>query len=283
MVTTPLAIERLCVFGLPPVQFVNLAADLDCRYISIGLAPMSYNPHGYPRWSLRDDPALRREMIAAMRDRDVSISLCEGFGVRVDSDVREYASDLDVLRELGVCRINVASSDRDRQRTHDQFARLAEMADALGIETTIEIGPGPIANLPAALAAVRHVGKPYFRILIDTMHFVRSGSGAADITALDPNVIGYVQLCDAPVRTQHLSYMDEALHERMVPGTGELPLLDILTALPEGVVIGLEVPQRSLAEAGIGPHERVARCLEATRGLLARIRAAAPQEPSVRR
>jgi sugar phosphate isomerase/epimerase len=202
MLTTPLAIERLCVFGLPPVQFVNLAADLGCRYISTGLAPMSYNPHGYPRWSLRDDPALRREMIAAMHDRDVTISLSEGFGVRVDGDVREYASDLEILRELGVSRINVASSDRDRQRTHDQFARLAEMADALGIETTIEIGPGRIANLPAALAAVRHVGQPNFKILIDTMHFVRSGSGAADITALDPNVIGYVQLCDAPAEDQ---------------------------------------------------------------------------------
>jgi hypothetical protein len=76
--------------------------------------------------------------------------------------------------------------------------------------------------------------------------------------------------------------MDEALYERMVPGTGELPLLDILTALPEGVVIGLEVPQRSLAEAGVGPHERVARCLEATRGLLARIRDAAPHGLSIR-
>jgi sugar phosphate isomerase/epimerase len=157
------------------------------------------------------------------------------------------------------------------------------MAHALCIETTIEIGPGPIANLSAALAAVRYVGKPNFRILIDTMHFVRSGSGAADIAALDPNVIGYVQLCDAPLRSKHSSYMEEALYERMVPGTGELPLLDILTALPEDVVIGLEVPQRSLAEAGVGPHERVARCLEATRGLLARIRGTVPQVPLVRR
>ena len=150
------------------------------------------------------------------------------------------------------------------------------MADALGIETVIEIGPGPIANLNAALAAVRHVGKPNFRILIDTMHFVRSGSGAADIAALNANVIGYVQLCDAPLRSKHFSYMEEALYERMVPGTGELPLLDILTALPEDVVIGLEVPQRSLAEAGVGPYERVARCIEATRGLLARAEYRAP-------
>ena len=192
-------------------------------------------------------------------------------GVRPGSDVGEYASDLDIIRELGARRINVASIDPDFSRTVDQFAKIAELADARGIETTIEIGPGPVPNLPAALTAVRHVGKSNFRLLIDTMHFFRSGSGAADIAALDPDVIGYVQLCDVPVISRHATYMDEALHERMVPGTGELPLIDLLTALPRQLVLGLEVPQRSLVEAGVGPHERVARCVAATRRLLAQV------------
>jgi hypothetical protein len=56
----------------------------------------------------------------------------------------------------------------------------------------------------------------------------------------------------------------------MVPGTGELPLLAVLTALPRHIVLGLEVPQRSLAEAGVSPYDRVARCVEAARDLLAR-------------
>jgi len=262
-------IERLCVFGLPPVQFVELAADLDCQYIGTGLEPMRYNPHNYPRWSLRHEPALRREMIAAMRNRGVSISLCEGFGVRPGADVKDYAGDLGLLCELGGRRINVASVDPDFGRTVDQFARIAEMAAAFDIETVIEIGPGPVPDLPAALAAVRHVGRPDFRLLIDTMHFIRSGSGAADLAALEPAMIGYVQLCDVPLASRHATYMEEALHERLVPGTGELPLLDLLAALPRQVVLGLEVPQRSLVEAGVGPRERVARCVAAARGLLA--------------
>jgi sugar phosphate isomerase/epimerase len=256
---------------MPPVEFVHLAGDLDCHYIGIGLVPTPYNPHAYPVWSLRDDRALRGEMAAAMRECDVSISLCEGFGVRPGRDVRDYAADLEIVRELGCLRINAASSDRDWSRTLDQFAQLADMAHALDIETTIEVGPGPVAGLPAALAAVRHVGQPHFRLLIDTMHFVRFGSGAGDIAALDPAVIGYVQLCDAPLVTKHSSYMDEALYERKVPGTGELPLLDILTVLPRDLVLGLEVPQRSLAEAGVGPRERVGRCVQAARTLLARV------------
>jgi sugar phosphate isomerase/epimerase len=267
-----IGIERLSVFDLPPVEFVNLTADLGCRDIGIALVPMGYyNPHGYPSWSLRDDAALRREMLASMRDRGVSISLCEGFGVKPNGDVREYAADLDLVAGLGCCRINVASIDRDVQRSFDQFALLTEMAEPLGIEATTEIGVGPVRNLTAALAAHRHVGRRNFRLLIDTMHFVRHGGSAAEIAALDPDVIGYVQLCDVPLISTFVRYMEEALYERMVPGTGELPLLDILAALPRHLVLGLEVPQRSLAQAGVGPYERVGRCIEATRNLLARI------------
>lgn len=57
----------------------------------------------------------------------------------------------------------------------------------------------------------------------------------------------------------------------MVPGTGELPLLNILAALPRDLVIGLEVPLRSEAEAGVGPHARLGRCVEAVRSLLAQL------------
>lgn len=268
-----LGIERLCVFGMPPVEFVELAAGLGCGFIGIGLTPMRYyNPHGYPDWSLRDDRALRREMVAAMAEHGVRISLCEGFGVRRDADVRGYASDLDVLCELGGDRINVASSDRDLGRTLDAFAVLAEMADARAIETTIEVGPGPIGNLAAGLQAVRHVGRPSFRLLIDTMHFFRFGGSVAELAALDPGVVGYVQLCDAPQVSPFESYMEEALHERVTPGEGELPLLEALKVLPDDLVVSVEVPQRSKAQAGMSARERIGHVVAAARRLLAESR-----------
>jgi hypothetical protein len=53
--------------------------------------------------------------------------------------------------------------------------------------------PGSLfGDLPTALDAVRAVGRPDFRLLIDTMRLVRSGSGADDIAALSPDVIGYM-------------------------------------------------------------------------------------------
>ncbi|TAL02222.1 MAG: sugar phosphate isomerase/epimerase [Rhodospirillaceae bacterium] len=267
-------IEFLGAFGLPPVAFVNLAADLGCQYISAVLQPLEYNPHGYPRYSLKDDRALRREMIAAMRDRGVSITLGEGFVVMPDVNVRDaYSIDLDAMCELGVKRINTITFDPDLSRSFDQFAILAEMAAAVGMETVTEFAPCfPVGNLPTALAAVRHVGRQDFRLLIDTMHLGRSGGCAADVAALDPDIIGYIQLCDVPLVPKIPDYMEEAMLERMVPGTGELPLLDFLAALPRDLVVGLEVPMRSEAEAGIGPDERLGRCVKATRSLLAHVK-----------
>jgi hypothetical protein len=68
-----IGIEFISVFGLPPVEFVNLAADLGCASIGTGLVPMPYNPHGYPTWSLLDDRTLRQRMTAAMSDRGISL------------------------------------------------------------------------------------------------------------------------------------------------------------------------------------------------------------------
>ena len=265
-----LGIEFLSVFGLPPVAFVSLAADLGCRYISTGLTSYPYDPPSYPPFSLRDDPRLRRELTAALRDRGVSISLGEGFTVRSGADIRDRRADLELMAELGIRRVNTVSMDPDLGRSIEQFTLLAELAAALGMETTLEPSPRlTVPDLPAALDAVRQVGRPDFRLLIDVMHVVRSGSTPADLAALDPAVVGYVQLSDAPLVAAGPEYSQTSMFERLVPGTGELPLPEVLAALPGDVVIGLEVPQRSLALAGVGPHERLGRCVEAARALLA--------------
>jgi len=266
-----LGIEPLSVFGLPPVAFVNLAADLDLRYIGITLTALP-NPYGYEPFSLVDDAALRRATVAALRDTGVTIALGDGFVLRGGDDMRDRAVELDVMAELGAERVNTAIFDPNLSRSVDQIGTLAEMAAMAGMETTLEFAPGlAVDDLSTAIGIVREIGRPDFRLLIDTMHLVRSGSGADDIAALDPDLIGYVQLGDAPLVANIPNYMEESCFQRMVPGTGELPLLDILDALTRHLVIGLEVPLRSEADAGVDPHTRLGRCVDAAAGLLARL------------
>jgi sugar phosphate isomerase/epimerase len=266
---TELALGFLSVFALPPVEFVNLAADLDCQHISTIVQGQPLVPLDFPPFSLKD-AALRKELLAAMNDRGVSISLGDGFLVLPGADMRNFCSDLDVLAELGVPRINVVSLDPDLRRTFDQFAALTELGAQRDIETDVEPVPGlTIGDLPTALVALDDVGRPDFRLLIDTMHLVRSGSSAADLSALDPQHIGYAQLNDTTLQPRIDNYMEEAMYERMVPGEGELPLRDILAALPPEIVIELEVPRRSLALAGVSPIDRLRPCVDAARRLLA--------------
>ena len=258
-------------FGLPPVEFVNLAADLGCGYMSAVVRGLPLLPLGYPPFSLQD-PKLRREMLAAMDDRGVTISLGDGFLITSGAEAHTLTADLDVLAQLGVPRINVVSLDPDLGRTFDQFAILTELAAQRGIQTVVEPVPGlTVADLPTAQAALRHVARAEFRLLIDTMHLVRSGCSAADVAAIDPDHIGYAQLNDTTRRPQIDNYMEEAMFERLVPGEGELPLRDILSALPQGVVIEIEVPRRSLALAGVSPIDRLRPCVEAARRLLSEI------------
>ena len=265
-----LGIEQISVFGLPPVQYVNLVADLGCSNMGIALYPFGINPHGYPPFSLKDDPGLRRDTITALRDRNVTISIGEGFGVRADRDVSEQASEMDIMHELGAQRLNSFSMDPDLGRSFDQLAKLAEMTDARGMKLTIEFAPiMSIADLPTAAAAVRHAGRASFQICVDTMHFIRSGSNPADLADYEPELFGYVQLCDVPIVPTNPDYMEEAMTSRMTPGTGELPLSDILAALPRDLVVSLEVPQLAEAKAGMEPHERLRPSVEGARALLA--------------
>jgi len=265
-----LGIELLSVFGMPPVEFIGLAADLGCQYISTGMTGFPLPQLGQQEFSLKDDPALRREILAAMDDTGVSIALGDGMLILPGADIADRVSGLDILAELRVPRVNSVSLDPDRTRTFDQLALLAELTGDRGMETTTEPAPA-VGDLTTGLPALKHVNRPDFRLVVDTMHLVRSGFGAADLAALEPGSIGYAQLSDTTLSPRIDNYMQEATFERLVPGEGELPLLDILKALPPNVVIGLEVPRLSLAEAGVSHLERVRPCVEAARSLLAEL------------
>ena len=201
--------------------------------------------------------------------------MIDGFVVLPGRDIKDRAADFEFVAELGGTRLNIKSLDTDWDRNLDQFAITAELAAAAGMETCTEFGP-PLStkNLSEAVEVVRHLDRPDFRILMDSMHFFRSGGTIDDIAALDPDIFGYIQLSDVPLVATMDDYMEEAMRERMVPGEGELPLLDFLAALPRHLVVGLDIPIRSLAEAGVGPEERMRRCVTAARSLTGRTRRA---------
>ncbi|WP_159976186.1 MULTISPECIES: sugar phosphate isomerase/epimerase [unclassified Novosphingobium] len=260
-----IAIEFISVLGLPPVDFVRLAADLGVTRIGLGPRPITGNPHGYPGWDLLADAALRRETLNAMADTGVSVALGEGFLVREGLDGDGFSAMLDLFAQLGtpvVNAVNMAASP-------EPFARFAEMAGERGMLATVEFLPlMPPASFAQALAFVDECGAENARVLVDAMHFFRGGSTLGELAAADPSRIGYVQLCDVPMPARVADYGLEAREERLGPGEGDLPLADFLAAIPAGSLVGLEVPEVAKAAAGIGPAERLVPIIAATRALL---------------
>lgn len=267
-----LGIEMLTLLGMNPVDHVRLTAELGCVSISTGLTSLPLAMFGreeipdYRPWSLRDDPALRQALRSALADCGVHIGLGEGFGARPGADVADRAADLDLMAELGALRINAISLEPDLARSHDQLAVLADMVVARGMVFTLEFAPpNAMATLPMALAAARHIGLDKAGILLDAMHLFRSGGTVADVRALPAGALGYAQLCDVPAISPFATYMDEAMFNRRVPGAGDLPLADLLGALPADLEVGLEVPD--LAAVLAGPREHAARAVAGARAL----------------
>jgi hypothetical protein len=124
-----------------------------------------------------------------------------------------------------------------------------------------------LAGLRQALDMLGRVRKPNARLLIDALHFYRSGGHPRDLAAIDPSLIPYMYLCDgtavAPDRDELKA---EGRTGRLYPGQGELALGDLLCSLPAGIPIGVEAPCR--VYAGLPILERARICGAATRSLL---------------
>ena len=264
-----LGLDLQSAFGMPPVEYVRLAAELGCSHITTGLGPVPWNPCGFPPWSLREDLALRRETTDVMRDLGVVISVANGFSLKPQADVRDFAADMDLVAELGAAQVGTVGIDRDIARSHDQLAHLTEMAVQRGMDVVLDYSPHQAINsLEAACAALRHTGSPHALLSIDAMHFFRAGGAVADLAVLDPALIGYAQLCDVPRVARDADYAREATLERMVPGEGELPLAEFVAALPRDVLLGVEVPILSEVEQGASVGAILARAVAASRRLL---------------
>ncbi|MFM5907274.1 MAG: sugar phosphate isomerase/epimerase family protein [Novosphingobium sp.] len=262
----PLAIEVITAHGMNPADMVHLCAGLGVPRIGLANSPVICIPDGRAGWNLAEDPALRRAVKAALLDTGVRVVLGEGFLIHPQMDIADSQPMLDLLADLGAERVNCVGLEPDERRMHDQFARFANLAGERGMGSMIEFMPFvAVDSLPKALACVAASGVDGAGVLLDSMHVFRTGTDLADIAALDPAVIGHVQLCDSRAGLDAQAYMTCAKSERLVPGTGELALHDFLKAIPQGKIVGLEIPQALVTQSGIDDCARLTAVIDACR------------------
>jgi sugar phosphate isomerase/epimerase len=267
-VTIPRAISlaALTVLESAPADMVRIAAA--CGYSHAGLRAIAATPTE-PHLPILTDPALRRALMDTVRGEGVGVMDVEIFRLLPDTDWDLAARVLDFAAEFAAPRLLVADNDPDPARSHDSLARLAELAAPLAVTPHLEFMPWTAAPDLAA-ARTRTAGIANARILVDAFHLARSGGASADLDQGEA-AVGYVQLCDiaGPIPAMD-AILAEARANRLMPGEGEVDLATLLARLP-GLPLSLEIPADRLRDAGIGPRQRAAMAIAATRRLLANL------------
>lgn len=176
--------------------------------------------------------------------------------------------------ELGARNVLVVSANPDPAETRHQFAQLCELAAAAGMRAALEfLMIGAVQTLDQALAVVRDVGHPAGAVLVDALHLQRCGATPEALADVEPRLMPYAQLCDAPATLENADaqrWLEDAVDGRSAPGEAGLPLVRLLKALPPGTPLSLEVRSRRYRETFPDPVERARAVLMQTRRFLAK-------------
>lgn len=181
---------------------------------------------------------------------------------------------LDIGAEVGARNALAVSSDPDPAATIAKYAALCEYAAPLGIRLALEFGLfTEVKTIGAARRILEEVAHPSSALLIDPLHLIRSGGSAADVSQVPPHLLSYAQYCDAvaagPGADDPDGILREAIDERHQLGEGQLPLRQILEALPADLPLSIELRSKPLRDAYPDPAERARVTAQATRRFLA--------------
>ena len=234
-----LALAPLTLHQPQPLEVFSAASAA-----GFDLSGLSLRRYGQPFPAIVNDPdfvdATRRELTRA------DISLLEVSNLVLDETFRadEATTFVAFAAAVGARVVQVVGWDDVFDRAVENLAFVADRADELGLEVILEFMPySKTPTLEDAVRTVAATGKPNAKLLLDSLHLFRSGGDVASVTRVDPRYISVIQLSDAPMQAPDPSNLRvESLSSRLVPGTGELPLHDLLAVLPNGLPISLEVP-----------------------------------------
>jgi len=265
-----IALATLTVLDAPPPEIVDVAAAAGFDSVTLRLADANVaeaNP-------LAGDTETRRETIARLRHHGLGVLDVEVVRMREDTDPKLLRPMLDSARQLGARHVLVINLDANQGRASERFAGICGEAEAFGLRAVLEFMVFTATKtVEQADRIVASAGHQAGGVLVDPLHLRRSGGSPADVATLvaaNPDRYPYVQLCDAPLSApdgRGRALYAEAVENRLAPGDGELPLRELVEAMPAGAPLSVETPVA--AAAHLSALERAEHTIAATRRLLA--------------
>ncbi|WP_311215013.1 MULTISPECIES: TIM barrel protein [unclassified Arthrobacter] len=238
-----ISLAPLTVLPCSPVQQIDVAAASGFNAVSLRLLPVMES----------DIDVMADKALQAAIEQHLSTT-----GLRVlDVEVARATSALDVpaliptlefAGSIGAQRFAITAEAEgyyDAATEAGVVRRIAELCEAgerFGVGVMLEfMAYRSIRSLEHAANIVATVGHPGLGITIDALHLFRSGGTAKDILGIPRQALACVQLCDAPAAAPS-DLAGEARSGRLYPGDGDLPLGELLRALPSDLPISIEVP-----------------------------------------
>lgn len=181
---------------------------------------------------------------------------------------------LQIAAEFEISLVNVIhplGRADDQSAVAEAVGRMSRRAEELGVALCVEFVPGTGIPTLQAAAGIREAVGANVGICLDAWHLARTGETLANVRALEPGAIKAVQVNDrrgneggpfdgpdGPIFTR--------LAERRVPGTGELPLVELIEAAVANnpqVPIGVEVFSPELES--MAPQDAAMRAIDSLR------------------
>lgn len=252
-----LALAAGSALDATPHELVSAAAA--AGFAAIGVRP--------PAELLRDHRAL-----VELRRRldDAGLEVHEVEVVRIGSTDDDTSALVEAAVVLRATAVLVVSDLPDQAASLDRLAEVAEMCRDAGTVAALEYMAWTTPSTPEV--AVEMASQVDATVVVDVLHHVRVGADKHALALVAKSGrLGWLQLCDAaeaaPIGRDAL--IREARHERLVPGTGSLPLDALLAAVPPATLVSVEVQSDELV-ARVPVADRAHLLARAAREVLSR-------------
>lgn len=221
----PLSMGAICFRDRPFPEILEAAKASGFSGIGLTVGQcISALERGIP---LDEIPRLLANAGLALAELEL-VRLCDDGPVRHANSLTE-----ELINVLGPDRVHTSAFAGDHSRAADEFASLCERHPETPF--AVEFMPySAVRSLAAAQQLVDHAGAANAAIVLDIVHFFRSGS---DIAEIDDQVLGdvaVIQLSDVSERSG-VSLAHEARHLRTYPGRGNLDTVGFLRRIRQAI------------------------------------------------
>ncbi|EHM03194.1 AP endonuclease, family 2 [Acetobacteraceae bacterium AT-5844] len=244
-----------------PADTIEAAAAAGFDAVGIRVCPR--RPGNAYAGTVLGDAAATRHLRSVLKTAGIPLSNVSAYQFYPEVGWEDIAPVVELTAELGGEMIVANGFDPDLGRFAELLSRYAGLAAQAGIRVALEFMPySAVRTVEDARALVDRVAAPNLGVLVDALHLDRSGGRPADVAALRPEDISFAQLCDARHLRAPLSnaeLMQEARTSRLPLGEGELPLFELMDALPSDLELEYEVARADLADASALERARAAK------------------------